>query len=46
MSHVILSDQVRADLSRLYEFLANFDNLRLLYVIFTTLCSRFQVDAG
>lgn len=25
MSHVILSDQARADLSRLYEFLANFD---------------------
>jgi plasmid stabilization system protein ParE len=25
MSHVILSDQARADLSRLHEFLANFD---------------------
>ena len=25
MSRVILSDQARADLSRLYEFLANFD---------------------
>ncbi len=25
MSHVILSDQARADLGRLYEFLANFD---------------------
>lgn len=26
MSHVILTDQAREDLSRLYEFLANFDN--------------------
>jgi hypothetical protein len=26
MSHVILTDQARAGLIRLYEFLANFDN--------------------
>jgi plasmid stabilization system protein ParE len=25
MSHVILSDQARSDITRLYEFLANFD---------------------
>jgi plasmid stabilization system protein ParE len=25
MSHVIISEQARADISRLYEFLANFD---------------------